>query len=668
MDGRDRDGLYVAYEALEKIHINGQEIDLDRDNNSDSYSDEEIDWMVGKLFKVLKSEDGTYVTEIELCFPWYSVERATSSALWVYETGTENASDKYTTNGDTLYVMIEDEYNRAGTELTGYDVSVGDFDEIIEDTNWFAADEDGYATMVQVVKETDGEAQLVYIWKFMPSFYTRDVEIYLNDELVDTHDAVPFTQTQINVTDVINAFEEADQTVTAYEYTSFVDGVKVGEFESGEDPYIINIGYGTADVRIDISTAVHAEGNVYALPTGMRNHYEVTVTYPETNAPDRGQPSVDQAIEAIKAYMANDWLNDVVLHDIKMVGNPWNNVYYFEGKDIYDNVHSYTWNSVRDFVPGVKVTVNGDDITVAEDADLAEAFAVAEDTIEGHVVLNGVGMVGYVANDGTGNTSATVVDGGVYTDRNIRLTVGGTDYYGLAETKLADDGITAAVLGLTGSTVMVNGVPTAIADLTYGDLDLGGTYTATAPTISYWKITVDKKAPQYKQNGESVDFTGAKSGFALRDTGNADDLIIVSTRGVTATADAEYTTGYHRLDGSAEAQTALNAFPTATIKWYDANGELPKGASGDSFALNGDYYAVVTIGDGFTAGNVDTLKIAGTNRIVISDSLAGVVSVNGGDAAQVDFTKTAVIEDGTITFYGEVNNADVTVTLTATRT
>ena len=136
---------------------------------------------------------------------------------------------------------------------------------------------------------------------------------------------------------------------------------------------------------------------------------------------------------------------------------------------------------------------------------------------------------------------------------------------------------------------------------------------------------------------------------------------------MTATDDEKYTTGYHRLDGSAEAQSNLNKFPTATIKWYDANGELPKGASGDSFALNGDYYAVVTIGDGFTAGNADTLKIAGTNRIVISDSLAGVVSVNGGDAAQVDFTKTAVIEDGTITFYGEVNNADVTVTLTATR-
>ena len=138
---------------------------------------------------------------------------------------------------------------------------------------------------------------------------------------------------------------------------------------------------------------------------------------------------------------------------------------------------------------------------------------------------------------------------------------------------------------------------------------------------------------------------------------------------MTATADEEYTTGYHRLDGSAEAQTTLDTFPTATIKWYDAEGtELPKGASGDSFAKDGGYYAVVTIGDGFTAGDADTLKIAGTNRIEISDSLADVVSVDGSDTTQVKFSKTAVIEDGTITFYGEVDDADVTVTLAATHT
>ena len=135
---------------------------------------------------------------------------------------------------------------------------------------------------------------------------------------------------------------------------------------------------------------------------------------------------------------------------------------------------------------------------------------------------------------------------------------------------------------------------------------------------------------------------------------------------MTATADEEYTTGYHRLDGSAEAQNALNKFPTATIKWYDANGELPKGASGDSFALKGNYYAVVTIGDGFNAGKDDSLSIAGTTDIQISDNLKVVVTVDGSDSTKVKFTESAVIEDGTITFYGKVNNADVNVTLTAT--
>ena len=588
---------------------------------------------------------------------WNYVDVATSSNLNLYEGGLLWANpsrngEKYTTNSDTLYVVIEEQYNHSVTELTDWRVTTGGYGDIEED---MGTDHAGYMTAAQVLKDDEGKAQLVYIWKFNPEYRYRDITVTVNGEDYNIDYApIWYENNDVNVSATIEAFEaEAAQTTVTdyrYTYTYTVDGKTItpennAVFVNAAGEYIAIITDSYEDVLIEIVTDVVAEGDVYDI------NGAITVTY------DGDKPAVEQAIKQIM----DTYLPGKGLHSIE-VTRLWENLYRFTGVNVNGQYQTYTWNAVADFVPGVDVTVNEKPVTVAEDADLAEAFAVAKDEngIEGHVVLNGTTMVGYVANDGTGNTSATVVDGGVYTDRNIRLTVGGTDYYGLADTTVDP----AAVTGMSLDAKWVR-VGTEYVDkdlLTYDQLDLDDNYTATAPTTSYWKITVDKKAPQYKQNGESVDFTGAESNYALRDS----DKLIISTSGVTATADEEYTTGYHRLDGSAEAQSNLNKFPTATIKWYDANGELPKGASGDSFALNGDYYAVVTIGDGFTAGNADTLKIAGTNRIVISDSLAGVVSVNGGDAAQVDFTKTAVIEDGTITFYGKVNNADVIVTLTAT--
>ena len=123
--------------------------------------------------------------------------------------------------------------------------------------------------------------------------------------------------------------------------------------------YIAEIASTHEDVLIEIVTDVVAEGDVYDI------NGAITVTY------EGDKPAVEQAIKRI----VKEYLPGKGLHDIEMV-NVWNNVYYFEGTDIYGNVHSYTWNSVRDFVPGVDVTVNDVTKTVAYDASLTEAAQV----------------------------------------------------------------------------------------------------------------------------------------------------------------------------------------------------------------------------------------------------------------------------------------------------
>ena len=77
-------------------------------------TDAEIDdVMVGEVYKVLKSEDGTYITKIQHVDSWRWAETASSSALWVYYTGL-NGTDKYKTNADTTYVVVEATYDRHG--------------------------------------------------------------------------------------------------------------------------------------------------------------------------------------------------------------------------------------------------------------------------------------------------------------------------------------------------------------------------------------------------------------------------------------------------------------------------------------------------------------------------------------------------------------------------
>ena len=160
MDGRHTTFLFVAYDAL---------------NAAEDMPE------VGEVYKVMKSIDGTYITEIQHVDTWSVVESVTNSALWVEDQ--HQNEDKYVTNGDTIYVMVEEQYdaNRDGwvTDLERtFDVSEVTYRDIQEDLER----EDNYITLAQVVKTDDGIAELVYIWRFVPLTVNVDDD---NDGVAD---------------------------------------------------------------------------------------------------------------------------------------------------------------------------------------------------------------------------------------------------------------------------------------------------------------------------------------------------------------------------------------------------------------------------------------------------------------------------------------------------
>ena len=193
VDGRDRDGLYVSYEALIKAGIASlDEDDEDADHDRDVASEIE-DELVGKVIEVRKSTDGTYVTEIRVHNDWDPAVTATRSVLdvadgWLIDNW--DATKYNTDSAETTYVVIEEEYNRAKTEVTGYDVSVGGYGDIVEWVDENPTTEDGYSTLVFVAKADDDDAQLVYILRFQPEAYQRTVTITLNGQTIDTQENV----------------------------------------------------------------------------------------------------------------------------------------------------------------------------------------------------------------------------------------------------------------------------------------------------------------------------------------------------------------------------------------------------------------------------------------------------------------------------------------------
>ena len=198
VDGHDRDGLYISYDALIEAGIDSLDEDDEDADRARDVAAEIKDELVGKIIEVRKSTDGTYVTEIRVHDTWDPAITATRSVLDVAEAWptAESFDDwditKYNTDSaETTYVIIEEQYNRALTEFTGYDVSEGGYGDIIEWVDEVPTTEDGYATLVNVVKTNDDDALLVYILRFNPEFYTHDIDIEINGVPVSDEVEIP---------------------------------------------------------------------------------------------------------------------------------------------------------------------------------------------------------------------------------------------------------------------------------------------------------------------------------------------------------------------------------------------------------------------------------------------------------------------------------------------
>ena len=234
VDGRHRTDLYVSYDAL---------------NDGDQLK-------AGVVYKVLKSIDGTYITEIEPVTNWDPAAVATGSALdvmdgnfWLWWVDNWNWA-RYTTR-DTTYVVVEEEYNNNHTRLTGWDVSVGDDSDIIEWVNGkWTEDDDGYMTLVSVVKSDDNDAQLVYIWKFDPDYRTRDITVTLDGDVIDTQN-VWWSDTSISGSDTeVGALDNQGYTFDSNIGTVVVNGNNwtISSIPAGYDDITINITSSSVDV------------------------------------------------------------------------------------------------------------------------------------------------------------------------------------------------------------------------------------------------------------------------------------------------------------------------------------------------------------------------------------------------------------------------------------
>ncbi len=251
VDGHRQSGLYVSYDALIEAGITSldeDDADADRDRNTDAEID---DVMVGEVYKVLKSEDGTYITKIQHVDSWRWAETASSSALWVYYTGL-NGTDKYKTNADTTYVVVEATYDRHG-EFDGWDVSEGGYGDIIEWADRNDKDNDGYITLVQVVKADDGTAELVYILKYIPTT-VYDVLFYGNHDAFTWSGAEQYEEGS-DYTGTITAAEGYDiSNVTVTKGAEYVTLTKVDE-----NTWNVAIADIAADVSIQVDVAQEVE-------------------------------------------------------------------------------------------------------------------------------------------------------------------------------------------------------------------------------------------------------------------------------------------------------------------------------------------------------------------------------------------------------------------------
>ena len=206
-------------------------------------------------------------------------------------------------------MVVEELYNRSMTKFEGYDVFEGNYDDIVEwaDNGEMRTDRDGYTTLVQVVKDDDQNADLVYIYKFLPEYHFRTVTINVNGEEYFTtnedNNYYLFCQArQMDVNGAIGAFEEA---------------MEAAGFESGKNKFT----YSVEGYEDEGYTGALIDSTVIAIPTG---HDDLVINITATNEdiatdPDTGLIlDVTAADDATPADYIDMYSNGTIRYGFKV--------------------------------------------------------------------------------------------------------------------------------------------------------------------------------------------------------------------------------------------------------------------------------------------------------------------------------------------------------------
>ena len=361
---------------------------------------------------------------------WRWAETASSSALWVYYTGL-NGTDKYKTNADTTYVVVEATYDRHG-EFDGWDVSEGGYGDIIEWADRNDKDNDGYITLVQVVKADDGTAELVYILKYIPTT-VYDVLFYGNHDAFTWSGAEQYEEGS-DYTGTITAAEGYDiSNVTVTQGAEYVTLTKV---DSNTWNVVISDIAADVSIQVDVAQEVEmrtlrlegdlADADVYiasGILTADRTGMENFVAYAEYDVP------VDTELQIRDS-------NDITVTGIVMVGN---NVGTAANGMIQVNLlESATLSSVTETVVSIE-DVDGNVLATGTRAPKSDKVVVTvpkEHNDGNYFLYNGT----YYAYDTevtlSETTGASTI---VVTPGYIKATVGNWEGYYLAGTALDVD-------------------------------------------------------------------------------------------------------------------------------------------------------------------------------------------------------------------------------------
>ena len=164
--------MYVSYDAVADLY----------NTNDPSYAMMK-EGVVYEVTETAANGEPTYATELveHDITHGQTVNEVGNGAFWL--TNSQNNTNKYDVNDDTVFVMLEEQYDRNGVPTGDWDVMPADENDMIDLDD---AIDETYDTLVEVLEQDGQTAELVYIWKFIPEAHQRDVTIFLDGEIIDT--------------------------------------------------------------------------------------------------------------------------------------------------------------------------------------------------------------------------------------------------------------------------------------------------------------------------------------------------------------------------------------------------------------------------------------------------------------------------------------------------